>query len=565
MPLNSQRNHPESSARLQADFPNLAASQFGNLRSARYLIHFCWRLLLLFAFVGGAFADPMTSARRAKEAERVEQSTALFARQIPILRLRIDTSALDHLRKEPRTYVEGVIEEAGGNTLEHVAIKLKGSVGSFQPIDAKPGFSINTSKFKSGSRFHGLKHFQLNNSVQDTTAMSELVAGEMARAAGVPASRCTHAIVTLNDRELGIYVLKEGMTEDFLSAFFKRTDGNLYEGGSCSEINAKMELHSGDDAHREGLLKLVSAFTAPRAAMQVELVSSLIDVDAYLRYLALENIMCHWDGYSYNRNNYRIYENPETGRFHFILHGMDQMFGDLRRPVRREPMGQVGAILWRSPEIRERYMVQLTDVYEKVLKPIDWSARIQEHGRHLLAALKPEQAKQYGPNITNVCNHVAERLKQVGLQIKKPSVMNAPVVKGIAEIKVDDWSPQVVNAESKELQEDGRACLYLLAKGEADASWRLSVTVPPGKFRFQARIKTRGVDAMTVETGEGAGLRVSGSSRAGQKALKGNSAWEIISYDIISPGRNYMLIAELRARSGEMWIDRESLRVVPLP
>ena len=47
--------------------------------------------------------------------------------------------------------------------------------------------------------------------------------------------------------------------------------------------------------------------------------------------------------------------------------------------------------------------------------------------------------------------------------------------------------------------------------------------------------------------------------------MKGDSPWELISYLIESPGRDYNLVAELRARKGEMWIDRESLRVVRMP
>jgi hypothetical protein len=373
--------------------------------------------------------DAVQSERQAKNAERIEKSTALFAGLIPTLNLRVEPQAIERLRKEPRSYIEAAIEEVGSKTYEHLAIKLKGSAGSFRGIDDRPGFSINCSKYKGGDRFHGLKRFQLNNCAQDGTALNELVAGEMARAAGVPASRCTHALVSINGRELGIYVLKEGFTEEFLAAFFKKTDGNLYDGGFVSDIQENMELDRGD-APRDGLLKLVAALKEPDAAKQFDLLSAAVDVDAYLRYLALESVLCHWDGYSFNRNNYRIYENPETGRFHFILHGMDQMFGDAGQSVQRDPGGQVGAVLWRRPEIRERYWVQLTDIYEKVLKSVDWAARVEEHGQRLLAALKPEQAKQYEPNIVAARNRVAERLKQVRLQIEKPRVVNTLAAKG---------------------------------------------------------------------------------------------------------------------------------------
>jgi hypothetical protein len=509
--------------------------------------------------------DAVQSVRKVKDAERIEKSTALFAGLIPTLQIKVDPQNMERLRKEPRSYVEATIEEEGGKNYEHLAVKLKGSAGSFQGIDQRPGFSINCSKFKGADRFHGLKRFQLNNCAQDGTALNELVAGEMARAAGVPASRCTHALVTINGRELGIYVLKEGFTEEFLAAFFKKTDGQLYDGGFCAEINEKMELDRGEENRRQGLEKLVAAMKEGDANKQFEQMSALVDVDAYLRYLMLEIVLCHWDGYSFNRNNYRIYENPETGKFHFILHGMDQMFGDANWPMQRDPGGQVGAVLWRRPEVRERYWIQAADIYEKVLKTVDWPTRVEEHGRRLMAALKPDQAKAYEPKVTEARNRVAERLKKVRELMEAPRVENTLLTKGFAELKGGAWTPQVSNAESKEVDEDGKKCLYLKATGEANASWRLGVPVPAGKYRFEARVKAKGVDPLATESGDGVGLRISGGNRKQLKSLKGDAPWELLSYEINGNGGDVTLVAELRAKAGEMWIDRESLRVVRVP
>jgi hypothetical protein len=316
------------------------------------------------------------------------------------------------------------------------------------------------------------------------------------------------------------------------------------------------------------LLELVGALKEGDAAKQFDRLSAVVDVDAYFRYLALETVMCHWDGYSFNRNNYRIYENPETGRFHFILHGMDQMFGDANWPVEREPGGQVGAILWRRPAIRERYRVQLADVYEKVLKPIDWPARIEEHGQRLLAALeavKPDRAKEYAPRIGEERNRVAERLKSVRRQMEAPRAENTLATKGLAELGDAAWAPQLDNGEAQEGDNDGRKCLHLRATGDANASWRTRVTVPAGKFRFEAQMKTHGVDPLPVASGEGAGVRVSGGSRKAPNALKGDVPWQRVSYDIDSQGGDVVLVVELRARAGEVWVDRKSLRLVRAP
>ncbi len=202
-----------------------------------------------------------------------------------------------------------------------------------------------------------------------------------------------------------------------------------------------MELDRGEESQREGLLKLVAALKEPDAAKQAALLSAVVDVDAHLRFVAMENILYHWDGYSFNRNNYRIYENPETRRFHFILHGMDQVFGDAGQSLQRAPGASVGSILWRTPANQARYIELLLETYEK----------------------------------------------------------------------------------------------------------------------------TRGVVPIPSASGKGAGLRISGGSRQGQKMLKGDSPWETLSYEINSTGSDSVLVVELRASAGEMWIDRETLRVIRVP
>src|SRR5262249_24800029 len=116
-----------------------------------------------------------------------------------------------------------------GRTYFPVGIHLKGSTGSFRSLDDKPAFTLNFDRFSRGTRFHGLRKIHLNNSVEDPSYLNEMIGSELFRAAGVPAPRVTHARVELNGTPLGLYVLKEGFTEDLAGRYFKRTDGNWSE------------------------------------------------------------------------------------------------------------------------------------------------------------------------------------------------------------------------------------------------------------------------------------------------------------------------------------------------
>ena len=146
------------------------------------------------------------------------------------LRIEMAPSGVESLRRDPRQFVRATVKEEG-TVYDDVAIHLKGSVGSFREVDDKPDLTLDFNRFNTGRKFHGLRRIHLNNSVEDPSYCNELLGGELFRAAGIPAPRVAHAVVTLNGRRLGLYVLKEGFTEDFLGCYFKQVGGNLYEPG----------------------------------------------------------------------------------------------------------------------------------------------------------------------------------------------------------------------------------------------------------------------------------------------------------------------------------------------
>jgi hypothetical protein len=339
---------------------------------------------------------------------------ALFAGALPRLDLRLEPAALKALEKDPREWADFVLVEAGGATLKDCHIKLKGSAGSFRPItDPRPGFSIRTDKTLKKQEFRGLGKFQLNNCAQDGTMLLEMLAGEMARKAGVPASRCTHAWVSLNGKPLGPYVLKEGFNSEFLSYFFKDTKGHLYDGGFVADIRPDMEVDRGDPKDSRRLKELIGACQEPDPAKRAERLNAVLDVDAYLRHLAMEQVFSHWDGYSFNRNNYRLFENRADGRFHFILHGMDQVFGDDRWYVFRRPGGLVPDALWSYPAIRARYREQFVQVYERALRPIDWPRRALVAAEAVQLRLRPvsaEESKRFTDRGREASERIARRL-----------------------------------------------------------------------------------------------------------------------------------------------------------
>ncbi|MBM3826427.1 MAG: hypothetical protein FJ410_06920 [Verrucomicrobia bacterium] len=494
---------------------------------------------------------------------------ALFAGALPRIDLRLDPGALKALEKDPRDWVDFVLAEQGGATLKDCHIKLKGSAGSFRPItDPRPGFSIRTDKTQKKQEFRGLGKFQLNNCAQDGSMLLELLAGEMARKAGVPASRCTHAWVSLNGQALGPYVLKEGFNAEFLGYFFKDTKGHLYDGGFVADIRPDMEVDRGDPKDNRRLMELIGACQEQDSARRAERLNAVVDVDAYLRHLAMEQVLCHWDGYSFNRNNYRIYENRADGRFHFILHGMDQVFGDNRWYVFRRPGGLVPDALWSYPAIRARYREQFTQVYVRALRPVDWPKRalvVAEAVELRLRLISVEESKRFADRGRDASESIRRRLEHVRQQLDDASRLRR--AGGAVALGSYHWTRSTdKDAKANEPDFDGRGTLRLGVDAEGGADWRLQLALPAGRYRITAGVRTKEVRADPAK-GPGFRIRLSGQSESpALKSLTGTQTWRSVSADfIVAEEGEPTLVMELKAAGGEAWIDRSTISLIRLP
>src|SRR6185436_14127074 len=97
------------------------------------------------------------------------------------------------------------------------------------------------------------------------------------------------------------------------------------------------------------------------------------------------------------------------------------------------------------------------------------------------------------------------------------------------------------------------------------ASWRCAVSLDAGKYRFEAAARAKKLNAAEDEKGRGAGLRISGAESRRRNELAGDADWTTLGYEFeVSEPREVVLVAELRAKSGEVWFARDSFKLVKL-
>ncbi len=101
-------------------------------------------------------------------------------------------------------------------------------------------------------------------------------------------------------------------------------------------------------------------------------IGELVDLDAFYKFWAVEGLLGFWDGYSGNRNNFFVYLNPETDKFHFLPWGADALFEkfsklrvDRRAPVSVKTMGRIAHRLYQLPSARARYAQTMQELLDK--------------------------------------------------------------------------------------------------------------------------------------------------------------------------------------------------------
>jgi len=452
----------------------------------------------------------------------------------------------------------------------NVALHLKGAAGSYRSIDDRPAFTLNFAKHAKGQKFHGLQKLSLNNSVQDPSFLNEKISRELFLAAGVPVPRADYAVVTLNGRNLGLYVLVEGWNKQFVRRHFPDDSGNLYDGGFCQEITDGLEVNSGDQpSQHQGLQQLIRAAETAAEQRSLAPLAPALDLDRFYTLAAMEILLCHWDGYAMNRNNYRVFHDRSTGRMVFMPHGLDQMFGwggraGIDMPLLPPMQGMVALAALGTREGRARYWQRVGELRTNHFNIASITNRLREISRRLapvLAEFGPVDPREHRDIVDYLSQNIAGRAASIDHQLSAPTLEPEFGADGTA--KIAGWKPRN-GREGPHLRlatdEGGQKLLYIFAGpgGGATASWRARTYLPPGRYAFEGRARTKGVSR---KNDGGAALRVSGS--AARQTLKGDADWTSISFpfEIHDAEQPIELICELRGGAGEAWFDTSTLQL----
>jgi spore coat protein H len=226
-----------------------------------------------------------------------------------------------------------------------VGLRYKGNANYMMSArSAKRPLKIDFNSFEEKANLHGFKKVSLHTSAFDATRAKEVLAYSVFRAAGVVAPRTALAEVSLTvpgkyDSEyLGLYDMVEQVDKAFLKKHFHSDKGLLlkpegmrgilYLGDEAEAYKQPYDGKTdGDEKQWQRLIdfaKLVNQADDEQFRQQI---GDFLDVDAFLRYLAVNTLLANYDSFMGLGHNYYMYLVPQTNKFVIFPWDLDLAFG----------------------------------------------------------------------------------------------------------------------------------------------------------------------------------------------------------------------------------------------
>lgn len=262
---------------------------------------------------------------------------------LPVYRLEFEeadwedtlAAAFDPTGCEDRAYVKATLTfenpvSGEDEVFEDVGVRYRGH--NIYAETERPGFKISFDEFVEERRFHGLEKINLLGTEGDPTLLHERLALQLARSLDIPAPRANHAVLYVNGTFMGVFPNSEEADDSaYIERHFAVDSGSLYkvkgycgyraelayEGDALDPYLLTYEPKAGTDPE-DMQADLIPFLQCASTADDVEFracIETWIDVEEWLREIALDVVMPDVDGMAGAGQNFLLYFDPSIQRF----------------------------------------------------------------------------------------------------------------------------------------------------------------------------------------------------------------------------------------------------------
>ena len=248
---------------------------------------------------------------------------------------------------------------------------------------------------------------------------------------------------------------------------FEGTDPNTYRDRYTKQTNEELDDWS-------DLIQLVFVLTNASDQTFVEEVSQVVNIDQWLRYIALDSLLGNLEGglATGRGDDYALYRGEDDTRFILIPHDLDTLFGQARQPEPNRDIFTYAAVpglrrFLTHPEIVPRYYSQFLDLIDTVYSP---------------AALDPMLDELLGGFVTNsIINEMKQFAVERSAGVVAQFSQTLTVKTDLPLVGEHYWSKTPVAAlygtanplETRSILVNGRPARW----SPLDATWRTSDVV----------------------------------------------------------------------------------------
>jgi spore coat protein H len=239
-------------------------------------------------------------------------------------------------------------------TVRNIGIRSRGN-GTRNGL--KPGLRVDFNRYLTNQSFLDMKAVVLDNAYTDPTTLRESVAMKLYAGIGLPTPREAHAKLYVNNEYVGIYIVADSVDRTFITRLFGTDEGNTEFGGYLfefrwqfywyleylgSELKTYASLFKPQTRDTDAVAVIYTPIEAMIRAIndapddQFEAqVGKYLDLDEFMKYLAVEQFTTEWDGFAGNwaTNNFYLYRFRSNGISQIIPWDKDHAFTFLDVPI----------------------------------------------------------------------------------------------------------------------------------------------------------------------------------------------------------------------------------------
>jgi spore coat protein H len=268
---------------------------------------------------------------------------------LPEVRITIDSNYLDEILDDENQQSDhefhamfSITKNGVTETVDSVGFRLRGNTSR---ASEKKSFKVSFDTFIDGREYRGLDKMNLNGEHNDPTIMRAKLSWDIFEKMGVKAPRSNHVSLFINDVFYGLYLNVEHIDNEFLKKEFDGDSGNLYKclyPADLSYRGPNSDDYSGYEEYGRrpydlktnetendysGLASFIEFLNNSSDQVFEEQIHDYLDVDATLRWMAIDVLTGNWDNYRYNKNNFYLYNDPVKNSFTVIPYDYDNTLG----------------------------------------------------------------------------------------------------------------------------------------------------------------------------------------------------------------------------------------------